>query len=141
MPSRMHPSWPSWGSSWLSWVHLGAKLRNLAPSWLQLGASWCQLGSNLAHLGVNLAPTSPEISLHLAPWGHLGPGSRQKEPRISILNDFGPFPDPFLKDFNPFKHRFWIRFSSCRFMFSRTSSRKLGTVAALRAQRIGYLYT
>ena len=82
-PPKMFASWPSW-------VHLGDKLRNLAPPWLQFGASWCQVGPNLAHLGVNLAPTQPGISLHLALWSHLGPGSRQKEARNSILKDFGP---------------------------------------------------
>ena len=51
--------------SWRSWDHLGSKLEDLGPSWLQVGRSWGHLGSNLEVLG----PSWLQVGRS---WRHLG---------------------------------------------------------------------
>ena len=100
----------------------------LAPSW----PTWRHLGSNLAHLGAKMrpnrhpngAPDAPQI----ASWAILAPRGSPMSSKVPLESQFSPI---FLQ--------FWSEFNCFSKQLPSISSPELGTVAAWRAQRIGYI--
>ena len=107
-------------------AHLG---RNLLPTWPILGPSWAHLRPNFAK---NLHQIAPETS-------RSAPRHPKTTQRVAKeLQD-----SPWGSNFHGFGVDFGPHFLSFFFTLSFNSSwppcLKFGTVAALRAQRIGYI--
>lgn len=117
-------------SKFATLAHLGAKLANIASSWLQLGPSWCQDAPQQAS---TWSPRClPTRILHiLAP---RGPQSVPRQPQGSIFSYFPQFWDRFWTDFHSFsislliefRNRFCLRCLAFFFKFSSSKFRHGG---------------
>ena len=121
----------------LKLVILKSKMAILGPSWRQVGQLSAILALTWPILAPRCAPTDLQVEPQTRPKSHLGPSWRQEgrpgAPNHPWSSNFQGF-DP---NFRPHFRAYFHHLASIR---SRTSSRRFGTVAALRAQRIGYNY-
>ena len=105
---------------------------NLEPSWPILAlcwASWRLLGQLLATLGAFLVPGCSQGA----------PRASQTPPRPQFSTILHPFLEGFRKIFYCFFFVFLNHFFKLQIFSSSAPKIEIGTVAALRAQRTGYI--
>ena len=106
----------------LSWPILGASCCQLGPSWAQLRPNFAKNLHHIASETSRSAPRPPKTTQRIAKWVQDGPWG-------SNFHGFGVDVGVIFSSFS-FSLSFHLSWPLCL---------KFGTVAALRAQRIGYL--